>query len=423
MTAEILSTGDELRTGALIDSNGAWIAERLEAEGFEVLRHTTVGDDFGQLVQVLKEIGGRSDFAVVTGGLGPTTDDLTREAVAEAAGVELFRSEEAFTSLEGFFRDRNRTMRPSNLKQALLPETAVCIPNSRGSAPGFHLRIDRCLFFFLPGVPSEMKPMLDESVLPEIRRSAGTGNRFSIIRTFRSFGLTESSAGEKLEGFDHDFPDLKLGYRGCFPEIQIKIYASGADETVLRREVESASAWIRERIGHKVFSENGDNIEKVVADLLRRQGATISVVEHGTGGLLSHTLTEVPGSGDFFHFSAVSSSITVLREILSMTGSASDRISEDAAEATAREMAAVVREHSGATYGISAIDLTNSVPAAETESGSAGSKEAVLCVGLAGPEGAHARMYRFSLFRPTVKKALFSMAILNLLRKELIGKS
>ncbi|MDY7028267.1 MAG: molybdopterin-binding protein [Spirochaetota bacterium] len=233
MTAEILSTGDELRTGALVDSNSAWIAEQLEAEGIEVTRHTTVGDDLERLVQVLTEIVGRCDAAVVTGGLGPTTDDLSREAAAEAAGVELVRSEEAMESLEGFFLNRNRAMAPSNLKQALLPESAVCIPNHRGSAPGFHMRIGRCLIFFLPGVPSEMKPMLTESVLPEIRLAAGAVSRFSCIMTFRSFGLNESSAGEKLEGFDQAFPGLKLGYRGFFPEIQIKIYASGPDEGVL----------------------------------------------------------------------------------------------------------------------------------------------------------------------------------------------
>ncbi|MGC9313075.1 MAG: CinA family nicotinamide mononucleotide deamidase-related protein [Sediminispirochaetaceae bacterium] len=434
MTAEILSTGDELRTGALIDSNSAWIAEMLEAEGVEVVRHTTVGDDMEQLVQVLIEIAGRSDAAVVTGGLGPTTDDLSREAAAKAAGVELVRNAEALESLEGFFRNRNRAMAPSNLKQALLPESAVCIPNHRGSAPGFHMRIGGSLIFFLPGVPSEMKPMLVDSVLPEFRRAAGTGSRFSCIRTFRSFGLNESSAGEKLEGFDQAFPGLKLGYRGFFPEIQIKIYASGPDEAMLQREVESASAWIRERIGHKIFSENGDSMAEVAAALLRREGATMAAAEQCTGGLLAHTLTEVPGSGDFFAGSVVSYSAAALQERLEMSGLHSEIGSEDEAERIAGEMAAAVQRLTGAAFGLVTVEIESGAGIGgankAADSGTAGStaaatsagpSEAVLCVGLAAPRDVKARTYRLPLYNPAVKKPLFVMAALNYLRKELLS--
>lgn len=430
MTAEILSTGDELRTGALVDSNSAWIAEMVEAEGIEVVRHTTVGDDLEQLVQALTEIAGRSDAAVVTGGLGPTTDDLSREAAAEAAGVELVRSEEALESLEGFFRNRNRAMAPSNLKQALLPESAVCIRNSRGSAPGFHMHLGRCLIFFLPGVPSEMKPMLVDSVLPELRRAAGAGSRFSCIRTFRSFGLNESSAGEKLEGFDQAFPGLKLGYRGFFPEIQIKIYASGPDEGVLQQEVESASAWIRERIGHKVFSENGDSMAEVVAALLRRDGATIAAAEQCTGGLLAHTLSEVPGSGDFFVGSVVSPSAAALRESLEMRGPHNETGIEDEAEAEVSEMAGAVQRRTGAAYGLVTIEIESgsgdsggsSRAAGSTAAAtSAGPSEAVLCVGLAAPRELKARTYRLPLYNPAVRKPLFVMAALDYLRKELLA--
>jgi len=435
VTAEILSTGDELRTGALVDSNSAWIAEQLEAKGIEVVRHTTVGDDMEQLVQALTEIAGRSDAAVVTGGLGPTTDDLSREAAAKAAEVELVRNAEALESLEGFFRNRNRAMAPSNLKQALLPESAVCIRNFRGSAPGFYMRLGRCLIFFLPGVPSEMKPMLTDGLLPELRRVAGTESRFSCIRTFRSFGLNESSAGEKLAGFDRAFPGLKLGYRGFFPEIQIKIYASGPEEAALQREVESASAWIRERIGHKIFSENGDSMAEVVAELLRRDGAKIAAAEQCTGGLLAHTLTEVPGSGDFFAGTVVASSAAALRERLEMSGLHSESGSQDEPERIAGDMAAAVQRSSGAVYGIAALELESdagisasdkvasaSISSAITAAADrAGQTEAVICVGLATPREIKTRTYRLPLYNPAVKKPLFVMAALNYLRKELLS--
>ncbi len=435
MTAEILSTGDELRTGALVDSNSAWIAEQLEAKGIEVVRHTTVGDDMEQLVQALTEIAGRSDAAVVTGGLGPTTDDLSREAAAKAAEVELVRNAEALESLEGFFRNRNRAMAPSNLKQALLPESAVCIRNFRGSAPGFQMYLGRCLIFFLPGVPSEMKPMLTDGVLPELRRVAGTESRFSCIRTFRSFGLNESSAGEKLEGFARAFPQLKLGYRGFFPEIQIKIYASGPEEAALRREVESASTWIRERIGHKIFSENGDSMAEVVAELLRRDGAKIAAAEQCTGGLLAHTLTEVPGSGDFFAGTVVASSAAALRERLELSGPHNESGSQDEAEQMAGEMAGAIRRLTGAAYGLVTVEpgkdaddetidtKPEASPAADSSDAAkrAGQTEAVLCVGLATPREVKARTYRLPLYNPAVKKPLFVMAALNYLRKELLS--
>ena len=443
MKAEILSTGDELRTGTLVDSNTAYIAEQLESEGIEVIRHSTVGDDLAQLVQVLLEMSSRSDFAVVTGGLGPTTDDISREAAAEAAGVQLVRDEEALDSLESFFRNRNRPVGPANLKLALLPETAACIRNPQGTAPGFRLKLSGCSIFFLPGVPSEMKRMLAESVLPAIRHASGNENRISCIRTFRSFGLTELSAGEKLEGFDLEFPHLKLGYRACFPEIQVKIYASGSDGEKLRQEVGAADNWIRERIGTKIFSDNGDSMEEVVAKLLRRENATIAAAEQCTGGLVADLLTDVPGSDDFFLSSAVSSSTETLQKMLAIRGPRNEEVNGGAADTSvgdyshdqmneeteiiAREMAVAVKKNSGATFGLSTIcgtgaeTVSTSAAGHEGRSITAGQPEAVLCVGLAAPGGTRSRTYRFSLFNPAVKKAMFVMAALNMLRKELIS--
>src|SRR4030042_4389250 len=176
MIGEILATGDEIRSGALIDSNSSHIAEQLEAAGVEIRRHQCLGDSETQITLVLQEIGGRSDIAVVTGGLGPTEDDLTALAAAKAAGVRCVLNPTALKEIEGFFKNRERLLSDSNKKQAFLPEGSRILSNPIGTAPGFSLKIGRCRFFFLPGVPAEMKRMLKDHILPEIAGLAG-GNR------------------------------------------------------------------------------------------------------------------------------------------------------------------------------------------------------------------------------------------------------
>ena len=170
MIAEILATGDEIRSGALIDSNSAYIAEKLQEAGIPVTRHSCVGDDLDVLISILKEISTRVDICVVTGGLGPTTDDLSSEAAAAAADETLLLDTQALSDIEAFFRSRKRDMAESNRKQALLPRTAEAMYNPIGTAPGFRLKIDRCVFFFLPGVPPEMKRMLAHEVFPRIEK-------------------------------------------------------------------------------------------------------------------------------------------------------------------------------------------------------------------------------------------------------------
>ncbi len=230
MIAEILATGDEIRSGALVDSNSAYIAQTLEDTGIEVARHSSIGDDPAEIIIILKEISQRSDIAVVTGGLGPTDDDLTSAAAARAADVVLVLDLQALASVENFFKARNRMLTDSNKKQAMLPVGAQCLNNPVGTAPGFHIKIGQCDFFFLPGVPFEMRPMLTEQVIPRIMKIQGPDAGVRLVKTLSTFGLTESATGDQLDGFDQRFPQMKLGFRAIFPEVQVKFYAHGADE-------------------------------------------------------------------------------------------------------------------------------------------------------------------------------------------------
>jgi nicotinamide-nucleotide amidase len=414
MLAEILATGEEIRTGALVDSNSAYIAEQLEKTGVKVVRLNGVGDDLDHLKTVLAEIGTRADLAVVTGGLGPTVDDLSAEAAARAAGVRLHQDPAALASIEEFFRKRNRPMNPSIRKQAMLPEGSEVLFNPIGTAPGFSLRINRCRFFFLPGVPSEMKCMLGDQVLPRIIENMGGKRDYRLIKTLECFGLTESLTGERLAGLGDEFPGVQLGLRAKFPEIQVKLYASGPDEAQVSSRLEGACAWARARLGDIVFSDSGEPMAAAVGRLLRERKATLAVAESCTGGLISHLLTEIPGSSDYFLFSAVTYSNETKMRVLGVSPDTLLRCGAVHAD-TAREMAAGARRTSGAAYGIATTGIAG--PAG----GSAEKPVGTVCIGLSTPVQEFGYRLQYTYDRRSMNKQMFAMKAMDVLRRELLG--
>ncbi len=414
MKAEILATGDEIRSGALVDSNSAHISQKLEEIGISVIRHSCVGDDPIILTAILREIGGRTDICVVTGGLGPTSDDLTSESAAKAAEVELVLNKKALSSVENFFRTRKRLFTSSNKKQALLPYGSECIFNPVGSAPGFSLKIDKCLFFFLPGVPPEMRKMLSDKVLPHIKKLQGKTKTYCQNRMIPTFGLTEAAVNEKLDGFSDLFKELKLGLRANFPVIQVKLYGTGEDENDLNKLLDKASGWISIKFGQKILSVNGNSMERVVGDLLVKNKATIAVAESCTGGLISHLFTNVSGSSNFFLFSGVTYSNQSKIKVLGIFPSTLE-INGAVHEETAKEMAKGVRRISGATYGLSTTGIAG--PDGGTENKPVGT----VCIGLSTPAIDYAHRFHFSFFNRLMNKKIFAMTALDLLRKELLN--
>ncbi|MBW2574830.1 MAG: CinA family nicotinamide mononucleotide deamidase-related protein, partial [Deltaproteobacteria bacterium] len=351
MIIEILATGDEIRTGAVIDRNSAHIAQVLEQVGLEATRHSCVGDDMDMMISIIKEIGGRADVAVVTGGLGPTSDDITAEAAANAKGVDLVLNRSALGVVEKYFKTRKLVMSPSNKKQAMLPRGAESLHNPVGSAPGIFIKIGRCLFFFVPGVPFEMKRMISNEVLPRIEKLHAGTDELSMVKTISTFGLTESAIGELLFGLSTEFPEIKPGFRSRFPEIQVKLYIKGKDIKVLRKLMEKVSQSIYGKLEKNIFSMNGSSMEAVVGGLLAEKKETIAVAESCTGGLISHMLTNVPGSSGYFLFSGVTYSNEAKKKVL---GVSSEVLEQYGAvhEETVKKMALGVRRVAGATYGL-----------------------------------------------------------------------
>lgn len=412
MKAEILSTGDELRSGAVIDSNSAHIAEKLEQEGIGVARHSCVGDDPRALVSALREIAARADMAVATGGLGSTVDDITTAAAARAAEKPLERHEGAFASIEAMLRKRGFKMRDCDRKLALLPQGSQFIENRRGLAPGFSLKIDRCLFFFLPGVPFEMRRMLSDGVLPRAAEAFGTRRSFFKNKTLSTFGLTESAVNERISGFADVFPGIKPGLRARFPEIHVKLYARGDRADVLEARVKEAVEWVRERLGDALFSTDGKTLPETVGQALRDEHATLSIAESCTGGLISSMITDVAGSSDYFLFSAVTYSNEAKINALNVQSSTLETrgaVHED----TAREMAVRAREIGGSTYGIATSGVAG--PGGGTPDRPVGT----VCVGMAGPDFSQARTFHFAFQNRLWNKRIFAFTALDMLRKNI----
>jgi len=414
MIIEILTTGDEILTGAVVDTNSAHIAQALKEIGLLGVRHSCVGDDMNHLVSTLQEIAIRADVAVVTGGLGPTTDDITAEAAAKSAGVELVLNRSALRSVEDYFRTRNRPASSSNKKQALLPFGAEAIYNPVGTAPGFTLRIEKCLFYFLPGVPFEMHRMLSDSVLPSIETLRGGRGELRRVKTISTFGLTESATGERMKGFSAEFPGIKLGFRAKFPEIQIKLYGSGKDSETIDKLMNKATESVLKKIGENVFSVDGMSMEGVVGRLLSEKKATLAVAESCTGGLISHMLTNIPGSSKYFLLSGITYSNDAKTKMLDVSP---DIINQFGAvhEKTAKKMAEGVRRIAGATYGLAVTGI------AGPDGGTDDKPVGTVCLGLADARSARGFRFYFPFNNRSRNKKIFAMKALDILRRELMG--
>lgn len=412
MIAEILATGDEIRSGALVDSNSAYVAEALERSGVAVVRHQSVGDDLEMLIPTISDISQRADIVVVTGGLGPTVDDRSAEAAAKSCGVPLVLDARALEDIERFFNERGLPPSPSNKKQAMLPQGSDALYNPVGTAPGFCIKIHRCTFFFVPGVPYEMKRMLEDQVLPRVEKMQGDKRQYSLVRTFSTFGLPESVVGEKVVGVTDEFPELTLGLRAKFPEIQVKLYLRTEDEPAGQALLDKAAQWVSDRLGVSLFSIADRSMAEEVGRMLLERQATLAVAESCTGGLIGNWLTNSPGSSAYFILSAVTYHNQAKVDIL---GVGEQTLIDHGAvsEKTAREMAQGARRTGQSTFGVATTGIAG--PDGGTEEKPVGT----ICIAVATPERTISRQLKFTFGRRLMNKRIFAMAALDMLRREL----
>jgi nicotinamide-nucleotide amidase len=297
MRIEIICTGDEVLTGKIVNTNFSYMSQKLEDVGLSVHWSTTVGDDRESLLQAFQLASQRVDAVIVNGGLGPTVDDLSQEIAAQAAGVELVLNQEWLETMESFFSKRSRIMPPNNRKQAMLPATAEVIDNPIGTACGFALDIGKARFFFTPGVPRELRRMLEEQVIPRLLARSGAPTTISLKR-FHSYGLGESHVDALLTGVESLAADgsVKLGFRAHYPQLETKLTVRGTDMDDVRRKLEPVQAEVRKRLGNFILAEDDQTLEGVLLAELARHDATLALVETFTSGQIAARIGHLPGA-------------------------------------------------------------------------------------------------------------------------------
>lgn len=401
---EILSTGDELLTGQVVDTNSTWLMDRLWDLGVMVRRKTLVGDDRADLDAALRETSGRSDLVVVSGGMGPTEDDLTSERVAAVLGVPLELHEPSLRALEERFRKFGRAMTPNNEKQARFPRGAEVIPNRFGSAPGFAVRIGRAEVVCFPGVPVEYRGLADEWLLPRVAARLG---EVPASRLLKLFAVPESHADHAMRPVMDDPANegVRFGFRAHWPEVHVKwtVPGPGADARAAR-----IAAAVRGIFGDAVFGEAKEELPALVVARLAARGERVALAESCTGGLLAELVTGVPGASAVIDLGVVAYANAMKEAVLGVPApllAAHGAVSEP----VARALAEGARRAGRATWGLGITGIAG--PTGGTPEKPVGTVH----VALAGPGGTTAveRLYRGD--RERIRKTA-AFEALNLLR-------
>jgi nicotinamide-nucleotide amidase len=412
MRCDVLAVGTELLLGQIIDSNSAWMGEQLAAHGVDSLLQVKVGDNVGRITAVLRRMLADADAVIVCGGLGPTHDDLTRDAIAAVMGTELVLVDSVADAIRQLFAGRGRRMPDNNLRQAMVPVGATVIPQTRGTAPGLVCPVEvdgtEKVVFAVPGVPHEMREMFERGILPELLRRSGEP---SVIgsRVLRTWGESESGLNERLDSVIAELdvvgnPTLAFlasGWDGLKVRLTAKEDSRAACDALLERW----EARIRHEIDDIVFGVDDDTMESVVLDLLRSKGWSLGLAESVTGGLVGARITGIPGSSEVFRGSIVSYATDVKQAVLGVSPG------PVVTEAAALEMAHGARRVLGADVGLA---LTGVAGPAEQD----GMPPGTLCVGLVWPDGRLARTLRLPGLREQMRQ--FSViSSLDLLRRSI----
>ncbi|MEW6615622.1 MAG: competence/damage-inducible protein A [Thermodesulfobacteriota bacterium] len=408
MNAEIITIGNELISGSVIDTNSSFLAERLLSIGIEVTRITSVGDNDLDIADSLECALQRSDVIIVTGGLGPTPDDITTEVAAKILGRKLIFNKEALDWVKGFFRKLGLEMPLNNEKQALIPERAELIMNPTGTACGFLAREKDKLIFFLPGVPRELVRMTDESILPILQREKVEGFQFKTT-TLKVFGLGESKIAELIKDLVKKYEAARIGFLPNYPENYIKITAKGLNYEETSTIASKIGEEITNRLGDYIFGRDDQTLEGVVGDLLRENGDTIAVAESCTGGLISHRLTNIPGSSDYMMRGIVAYSNQAKTDLLNVPASLIDESGAVSAK-VAEKMAQGVRELGKTTLGLAVTGIAG--PGGGTPDKPLG----LVFISLADKKGTLVKSYNFTGDRSRIRLAT-SQTALDLVRR------
>jgi len=411
---EVVCTGDELLSGLTTDTNSPYFMSKLFELGEMVSRSQTVGDVREDIIAALKAVNGRANAVLVSGGLGPTADDLTAECAAAAAGVRLVEDPAVLESLRARFAKRQLPLTPNNARQALVPEGAEVVHNRFGTAPMFIQRVGRCTLFFVPGVPREYKALVDAEVLPRLAKMIeGQPNRiFRAARLLKTVGIFESHLDAAVKPLAKAHPKVKFGFRTHAPENHLKLLAEASSQSEANEALAKADRACREVLGPFLFGADQDSFPAVVGALLRDRKETVALAESCTGGLASQLLTTPPGASAYAIGSAVTYSnemktkwLGITEQMLAAHGAVSEEV--------ARAMAEAVRRRCESTYGISITGIAG--PSGGTEQKPVGT----VFLALASADGTECQRQHFLGDRERIRQFAAYHA-LDMLRRRLI---
>ena len=352
MNVEIITIGDELLIGQVVDTNSAFIARELNRIGISVFQITSVSDNRAHILAALEEAARRVPLVLITGGLGPTKDDITKAVFAEYTGDRLETHPETLRQIETMMAVRNISMNPLNEKQAEVPSRCTVIPNSCGTAPGMWFEKDGITYISMPGVPFEMKTMMQDEVLPRLRQRF-TGDHI-LHRTLLVTGFPESALALFIEDWENSLPpQIKLAYLPGGGMIRLRLSASGSDMQALAIQTEKEIEKLRSLLGNRLLSENDEQIEEIVARMLTDRKQTVATAESCTGGNIARLLTSISGSSAYFKGSIVAYSNDIKEKILRVNPH--DLLQHGAvSEQAVTQMADNVRQIMGTDYGVAA---------------------------------------------------------------------
>lgn len=407
MIVEVIAVGTELLLGQIVNSNGAVIGSALADSGHDAHYQQVVGDNVVRLQSAIELAMSRSDAVIITGGIGPTQDDLTREAVAAATGRKVVFDDRYAEQLRHFWASRGREMPESNLRQAEHPEGAELIPNPKGSAPGLALEHERTWVFCVPGVPEEMEYLLAKEVLPRLSVASG---RSSVVasRLLRTWGRSESEIADRLDDLYHGSSNPSIAFLASAGEIKIRITAKAEDHAAAAALIGPLEAAVRERVGDAVFGVDDETIEKVVISMLTEKAMTVGTAESMTGGLVAAALTSVPGASAVVRGALVAYDHELKGRLLGVSD-----ISRVVDPETAEEMASSGREFLGADVVVAVTGSAGPEPLEEPPG--------TVVIAVSTPEDTRSRRLRLPGDRERVR-AYSVTAALHLIRLALVGR-
>jgi len=314
MQAEIITIGDELLIGQVIDTNSAWMAEKLNAVGVQVHQITSISDDRTHILKTLSEASARANLLLITGGLGPTKDDITKQTLAEFFQCPMVYSDEAYKNVEKLFAKRGMGVTELNRLQAMVPAACTVLSNENGTAPGMQFELNGCKFISMPGVPFEMKAIMENHVLPQLQRNL---NSFILHRTILTHGIGESHLASLIEKWEEELPsEIKLAYLPQPGMVRLRLTAKGNNKGTLESLIKIAEQALYSLIPEYIFGYDNDTLEEIAGKLLKQNGFNLATAESCTGGNIARLLTSIPGSSSYFKGSIVAYSNQIKEKIL-----------------------------------------------------------------------------------------------------------